>query len=162
MLATYLRRSDLSQINLISQMPVAHPILVSVRTSFPASARLDQVPQIAFDLHLDIDANPPIERCAGAVDINVGNPYFDDLGYFLSGLLVVGNAYFGYRSRVARIDLVSNRCWERQGASLSHLIEGVVLICMNICHFYTRRWLRIQESLVEENVERAVLCLYVG
>ncbi len=167
---THVERSDLGQIDLIRQMPVTHAIFVPINF-FTSLRRLDEIAHVAFIVHLQVDADTPVEGGAGAVDVQVRDASLDDFGQFLARLLIRRDADFG---PVARVQLGADGGRETEMADLGEFVEGVALFGVDVghgdsafgcrCAFHGRLfgWLRVYECFVEEAVQGTVLGLFWG
>ena len=73
-------------------MFITHPVFIPVRFLAVPSVRLNKSSHIAVKIHFNIDTNAPIKCCPRAINIDVRNPCFDDLGYLFARFLVGRNA----------------------------------------------------------------------
>ena len=90
-------------------MLVTQAIFTSIGIAFPDVSRLDVPSEVAFDFHLQIDTDAPVEQGRRAEDVHICHSDFDDLGNRLAGLGVCGDSHFRDCPSVTRIDLVLDR-----------------------------------------------------
>lgn len=125
----YICQGHLRQVDLIRQMPIAHAVLVPLAAASPsraAAVRDRQVAHVPVVVHLEVDADPPVEMGPGAVDVQVCDATLDDLGQDLAGPLVRGDTHLGLMSRV---QIVLD-----DGGQLGHrdLVERVTLLLVSV------------------------------
>lgn len=123
---TYIRFGHLGEIDLVGEMAVAHPVFVAIPSA--TSRRIDhsELAHVAVVVHFEVDADAPVDACLRAVDVQVGDAAFDNLGEDLVGSLVHGHADLGL---VARVQVLSDH-WRQ--FIRGYLIESVALFLVGI------------------------------
>ena len=122
------------QVDLILQVLVAHAIFSSV--GFTVSFfEGDQVFHVDIKVHFDIYANAPVKEGAGAVDVDIRNPRFDDFGEFFSRLFVRRDADSSLMPGVrVQLETACDGTWELQSALLADFVEGVDFLGVFVSH----------------------------
>jgi len=144
-------------------MLIAHAILVPIR--FPSVLPFKLY--IALVIHFHTHTDPPIEWCPRAINLDIRNSGFDNLGYDISISLISSDADFRFASSVA-LDCRSYRVRQLQYVRLRKLVECIGFVSMFVGHWNAGLFpwglirfgrLRIYESLVQELVKQAMLGL---
>lgn len=132
---TYLCSSNLSQINLIRQMSIAHTIFVSRTTSWcPGPSpnqrarliRQTEFANITFVVHFEIDTYSPIKTGSRTVNIEIRNATFDDPSKNCACSLVCCDTDLGL---MAGVKMVLDYRWECGGG---YLVERVSFLFVGI------------------------------
>ena len=88
-------------------MFVADPILPPVCLPIPFFYR-HEIFHVDVEVHFDVHADSPIEERSWAVDVDVRDASFYDLGELFAGLLIGRDADFGFVTSI-RVEL-ETRC----------------------------------------------------
>lgn len=156
---TYLGFSNLRQIDLIREMAIAHSILIPISAAV-ALRTVDnrEVTHVALVAHLKVDAHAPVDAGARAVDIDVCDAAFDDLGDDLAGSLVGCYADSGL---VARVEVLADDGREIGGLDF---IEGVAFFFVGVRERDSARvavWHGGFDGFIQEVVHCSMLCLFM-
>jgi hypothetical protein len=161
MAATYFGRRNLSQVDLILQVFVAHTVFFPIPLGITLVHDY-QFGHIAIEIHLNVHADAPVKKGAGAVNMNVGHRHFYYSGEYLSGLVVCSHTYFGLFLAMGKSR------WELHGALLGEPVLRVGFVSVVIGHRYTRLAERHcacfgtsgkQEGIIQKLVEGEMLLL---
>lgn len=151
-------------------MLIAHTVLVAIGLLAIFAIWFHQIHHVTLEIHFHVHTHSPVKLRSRAVDVNIRNPGFYDLGDFLACFLIRGDANFGFVG-MTRIEVCGDGLRKCEKTSLGELVEGVRLVCMFVGQRDTKLrllacwmgagfvWLGVNECLVQETVQSAVLGL---